>query len=536
MSASISEHSKETLVINNRRELMRYLSILSTRSSNNVKLPAARVELQDFDIEPGVEQLVSARFAELYRAVPLMLYEGCLAIAVADDTNLYESLKNIEFITAHHVEAFSADSHEIDQALSELYNAEDLIGLSQSIDVRAIEQQQSVEELRKQIEEKPLVKLVHRIIHEAIKKEASDIHIRPSEDKIDYLLRIDGNMTLASRFDRRYLGALISRFKIIGGMDISEHRLPQDGGAKLSIQGRTVEVRMSVIPTIHGESLVVRLLNTDVTLFKMEQLPFSERDYDVILRATHQSNGLILVTGPTGSGKSTTLYALLQEIKKNANLNIMTVEDPVEFHIDGVEQIQVNRKTDFTFARALRNILRHDPDVIMIGEIRDEETAKIAIECALTGHLVLSTLHSVDAVSTVTRLLEMGVKPYLLKATLSCVIAQRLAKLNCPHCLGEDVSPLASRISTDKPLQHVHWKQGKGCEDCHKTGLKGRQAIFEVLQINQEISSIIREGVTEDEILRAAQGQNMADLATNAIALAEQGLISAEEFVRLKIS
>lgn len=528
-----SDTPQHQAVIHNRKELATYLDLAARLPLSHRTRP--ELHLLNFDIENNIEHLIPAHYAQLHAVVPLMMHGNNLVVAVGDNADIYESVKNIEFITGHRVDAIIVDSKELAITLERLYSAEDLIGLSETIDISTIENRPDMEELKRQIEEKPLVELVRRIINEAIRKNASDIHIKPTEKEISYSLRINGNMVFISNFDKRYLNALISRFKIIGGMNIAEHRLPQDGGAKINVNNRMVEVRMSVMPTINGESLVVRLLQTDATLYSMDDLHFTGRDYDVVLKAINQSNGLVLVCGPTGSGKSTTLYALLQEIRKDTTINIITTEDPVEFHIDGIEQIQVNRKTGYTFATALRNILRHDPDVIMIGEIRDEETAKMAIECALTGHLVFSTLHSIDAISSITRLLEMGVKPYLLKATLNAVIAQRLAKLNCKACLEADVSPLAERLSVDEQLKHIHWKKGKGCSECHDTGLHGRTGIYEILQVDRHVSRAIQDGVTEEKLDAAIDGQKMETLAQKALKLAEAGEICAAEYVRLNI-
>jgi type IV pilus assembly protein PilB len=527
---------EEKTIIKTRTQLREYLEGLVRAGFDQGDFSGIELDLESFDFDPLAHELVPGSAAEVHRVVPLLLFNNTLFLAIASDVSLYEGIRHLEFITRHHVEAIPANPKQVNISIDRLYTAEDLIGLSETINIEDLPRQETLEELKRKIDEKPLVAMVQRIIHEAIRKGASDIHIRPAEHHIDYLLRVDGNMIHCSKLDKRYLNAMISRFKILGGMDIAEHRLPQDGGARLTVQARRVEVRMSVMPTIHGESLVVRLLNTDTSLFKLEELGFSHRDLGILLKASCQSNGLVLVTGPTGSGKSTTLYALLQEIKKDSTLNIITVEDPVEFHVSDILQIQVNRKTNYSFARALRNILRHDPDVIMVGEIRDEETAKTAIECALTGHLVLTTLHSVNSVSTVTRLLEMGVKPYLLKATLTAIVAQRLAKLNCTHCLVEDGGRMASHLREEPTLAHVKWKRGKGCEHCSYTGLSGRKGVYEVLHIDTPVSRAIRDGVTEDEILQAAVEQEMMDLATSARLLAEQGVICAEEYVRLRIS
>lgn len=534
---SVSRKAKSSTVLHNRTELEQYVNQLTDCGiEESIDFDHfALIELKDFEFPPYAEELLAAHYAELYRVIPLMAIKGVLVVAIADDVELYESIRNIEFVVGGHVEAVVAKSYEIDDSIDKLYSTEELVGLENE-DSDEDASTDSVQELRRQLKEKPIVQVVRRMLLEAINKRASDIHIRPSEHGIDYLLRIDGNMTLRSEINKRHLKGIISRFKILGGMDISEHRTPQDGSAKISISGHVVELRFSIMPTIHGESLVVRLLNTDAQLFKLEQLGLTEFDYKNLLRSGHQSHGLVLITGPTGSGKSTTLYALLQEVKKNTGINIITVEDPVEFHIDDIEQIQINKKTGYTFPKALRNILRHDPDVIMVGEIRDEETAKMAIECALTGHLVLSTLHSVNTISTITRMLEMGVKPYLVKSTLSLVVAQRLAKLNCEFCKGDDVSMIAQNLNTESKLKHIHWYKSTGCKECHFTGLKGRIGLYESLPVMGDFADAIVDGVTEKELRAVAKQAKGEKLSDHAIALAEEGRISAEEFIRLQIS
>ncbi len=316
-------------------------------------------------------------------------------------------------------------------------------------------------------------------------------------------------------------------------MNIAERRVPQDGRARVVEGGNVVDLRISIIPTVEGESVVIRLLNTEVGLKTISELGFSERDLPVFSDLIHKSYGIILVTGPTGSGKSTTLYAALEEVRKQ-NVNIITVEDPVEYHIPGIEQIQVNSAIGFTFARALRNILRHDPDVIMIGEIRDEETARIAVQSALTGHLVLSTLHTNDASGAVTRLMDMGIESYLLSSSLLGVLAQRLMRRNCIECAREeDVEP-GIRISLGVPKDEVFYK-GAGCERCNGTGYSGRLAVYELLLVTSGLRRLIKEGVASEQIQREAAKEGMVPLTANALSQARIGVTSLEEVYRVRL-
>lgn len=317
-------------------------------------------------------------------------------------------------------------------------------------------------------------------------------------------------------------------------MDISERRLPQDGQARINDRGNIIDLRISVIPTVNGESAVIRLLNTEVGIKSIDQLGFNSRDSELFTNLLHKSNGLILVTGPTGSGKSTTLYAALQTVIER-NLNIITVENPVELHIDGIEQIQVNTVPGYTFAKSLRHILRYDPDVIMIGEIRDEETAKIAIESALTGHLVLSTLHTNDAAGAVTRLLEMGADPFLINATVLGIFAQRLVRKNCPHCLRKDdnIDPLI-RKTLDIPEGFEFYK-GIGCSECNNKGYKGRLAVYELLRITANMHDLILPGVSSQVIYEQAIKDGMIPLTENAMEQARKKLTSLEEVYRVRL-
>ncbi|MCG6968592.1 MAG: GspE/PulE family protein, partial [Gammaproteobacteria bacterium] len=405
------------------------------------KLGLPFVTLNGFDIDPRALSFLPRELAVQFFMLPLFLHEGRLVVATANPTES-NNLKMAEFIAKHAIELTVATKTDIQNAIDKHYGKrddEEIFESLETIDIATDEAEDFglIKEAEKLSKERPIVRMVQNTLMEAVRSRASDIHIRPGEKEVDLIFRIDGSLVHIRRFSKTIHAAVVSRIKIIGRMDISERRIPQDGRAIVQVNSHKVDLRLSVMPTVNGESVVIRLLDTMVGLKNLDQLGFDERNNELLKGMISKSYGILLVTGPTGSGKSTTLYAALEHIRKT-NVNIITAEDPVEYHMSGIEQMQVNHKVGYTFARILRNILRHDPDVIMVGEIRDEETAKIAIESALTGHLVLSTLHTNSAAVTLTRLLEMGVQPYLINDTLLGVLAQRLVKTNCANCLEEE--------------------------------------------------------------------------------------------------
>jgi len=499
------------------------------------------VHLHEFDIDKAVLPLVTAQLARKHMVMPLMLHDNRLVLAMEDPVNP-EAIHLLHFLTGLSLEAVVATREDILWAIGKYYQTSDqqdetetlesLEDTGDSISVAGSEEQ-AFADAERLGRERPVVRLVNNMILEGIRRRASDIHLHPFRDHADLLYRIDGTLIKVRSFNVKLLPALVARIKIIARLDIAERRLPQDGAARALYEDRTVDLRISVIPTVDGESVVIRILNTETGLKALSQLGFSSQDEMQFADLLHKSYGILLVTGPTGSGKSTTLYAALGEVIKQ-NVNIITVEDPVEYHIPGIEQIQVNPVTGYTFAKALRSILRHDPDAILIGEIRDEETAKIAIQSALTGHLVLSSLHTNDAASSVTRLLEMGVEPYLLSATLLGVLAQRLVRRNCPHCLEvESVDPLIRRV-LGVAEDEVFYK-GKGCEHCNGTGYSGRMAVYELLLLNNDLRARIVPGVTAEEIRQLAVKNGMATLTQNALAQARARKTSLIEVYRVRL-
>lgn len=500
------------------------------------KLGLPFVKLDSFDIDSTALAYFPKDLAARLHLIPLFINKDQLVVAMSDPTNS-EASRMVEFITQHRVEVAVAVREDVDAAIDKHYRRRE--------DDEVIEQFGEIDEVGEEIEEglikeaerlskeKSIVRLVQNMIIEAVHSKASDIHIRPGENIVDIILRIDGTLITIRNITKSVHAAVVSRIKIIGRMDISERRVPQDGRASINLHGNKVDLRISVMPTINGESVVIRILDTSAGLRSIDQLGFGPRDHQLFKDMISRSYGILLVTGPTGSGKSTTLYAALEHIRKT-NVNIITAEDPVEYHINGIEQMQVNHKIDYSFARILRNILRHDPDVIMVGEIRDQETAKIAIESALTGHLVLSTLHTNSAAVTITRLLEMGVEPYLINDTLLGVLAQRLVRVNCPDCIeAEKVDPSVYE-ALGIPGQEPFFR-GRGCDNCNHTGYKGRMAVYELLQINQEIRTHVSRGVSADVIHAQAVAGGMTPLTHNALNAARAKKTSLAEVYRVRL-
>ena len=380
-----------------------------------------------------------------------------------------------------------------------------------------------------------IIKFVNQIMAEALESRATDVHVEPFEDQLRVRYRVDGVLVEANIPPqvRRYHAAIVSRLKILAHLDIAEKRVPQDGRIRLRVAGRDVDLRVSVIPMIHGEAVVLRVLERGETSYGLEHLGMSRRDKGVWEHVLDLPHGIILVTGPTGSGKTTTLYAGLSKIN-NADLKIITIEDPVEYQLRGVNQIQVNTKSGMTFGAGLRAILRHDPDVVLVGEIRDRETAEIAVQASLTGHLVFSTLHTNDAPGACTRLVDMGIEPYLVASSLEMVAAQRLVRLICKQCKTEmpqeEIDKLRQQLGDEVP--EVIFK-GAGCRNCQNTGYRGRQGVFEMMPVSDELRSLILERASSRDIRKVAIRQGMASLREDGWRLIREGKTTPEEVLRM---
>lgn len=499
------------------------------------KLAIPYVKLQNFEMHAAMLARMPSEVILQYNVLPLGEINGKLVVAMENPLD-HQVVEALRFNTKATIEPVMASAQDISATLNRYYNrfeeSEALVDLT----LDSPDEKNSLDTAdhgEAQAQKKPIVRLLNAIVLQAVTLKASDINIRPEKDNVNVFYRVDGRLQFSRSLSRSLLPALVSRIKVIGQMDIAERRLPQDGHARLMRENRTIDLRISVIPTTNGESVVIRILDKAVGVKPLDELGFSDTELELIKQSLARPHGMILVTGPTGAGKSTTVYALLNELRKT-NPHILTVEDPVEYDMDGVEQVQISVIKGYTFAEALRHFLRHDPDVIMVGEIRDEETARIANKAALTGHLVLSTLHTNDAISTVMRLIDMGIESYLLGSTLTCVIAQRLIRLNCEHCTApENIAPTVRRL-LKLPEAEIFYK-GQGCSHCNYSGYRGRTTVCELLHITPELSELINRGAPRQTLQECATQQGMVRLTENALRLARQRKTSVEEVFSVRL-
>ena len=493
------------------------------------------VRLEHIPAEADALGLVPPDLARRLRAIPLRVCNGMVAVAM-EDPGGPDAQRLLDFLSRERVLPLVASPLQIREAIARHYDqVEDRAMARQlGIDASIIDgQSPSEQEAQRLALEMPVVSMVYTLIADAVARRASDIHLRPGEDATDVLYRIDDELVPVRRLARALNPAVVSRIKVLAGMNLAEHRRPQDGRTTFHLGDRqTVDLRISLLPTVFGESIVIRLLDTSESLWNLDQLGLSQGDRQRITDVMARSHGMFLATGPTGCGKSTTLYAMLLELRKQ-RINILTIEDPVEFHIPDIQQMQVNRAAGFTFASAMRNFLRHDPDVIMVGEIRDRETADIAVESALTGHLMLSTLHTNTAATTITRLLDLGVEAYLLRASLLGVISQRLVRLTCPHCRIEEEVDRHVREELGVGAEEV-FQTGRGCHHCEGLGVFRRQAVYELMVMTPRMRQLIVPGANADALHAAAVAEGMIPLTQAAVALARSGVISLAEAWRVR--
>ena len=496
------------------------------------------IEAAGYPELPILEERVSARFLRDSHALPLTEDEHELALAMADPTDTY-TMNAFEMVTGRKVRPLVAIPNELDAALERLYGAGksalgQILGDVEQRDDIGFDA--DVQQLKDLASEAPVIRLVSLIITNALEMRASDIHFEPFENRLIVRYRIDGVLHEVESPPRRLSAAVISRIKIMAMLDIAERRLPQDGRIRLRVHGKEIDLRVSTVPTMHGESVVMRILDKGGVALDFKRLGFEDDTLKGFLDVLMEPHGILLVTGPTGSGKTTTLYTALDRLNK-PDVKILTVEDPVEYQMPGINQIQVKPQIDLTFANALRSIVRQDPDVIMIGEIRDLETAQIAVQSALTGHLVLSTVHTNDAASTVNRLLDMGVEDYLLTSTVIGILAQRLVRTLCPGCkesytaLPEVVDELGLRkFSTKSDVTLYH---AKGCKDCGQTGFIGRVSIMEMLPMSDHLRTHVMRHATSTELRAEAIKEGMVTMYEDGMRKAMNGVTTFEEVLRV---
>jgi type IV pilus assembly protein PilB len=502
------------------------------------------VNLEEYEVDAEILKLVPKEPCERHKVVPISRTGNALIVAMADPTNL-NAIDDLKFLTGYNIEPVIASESAIQAAIEKYYHAgpsyeEVMAGFEEGdIDFTGEEEDINLLELEKASEDAPVVRLVNMMLLNAIKKGASDIHIEPYEKKLRVRYRIDGVLAEEMTPPLKLKNAITSRIKIMASLDIAERRLPQDGRIKLKLgRGREMDFRVSVLPTIWGEKVVMRLLDKGNLQLDMTKLGFDQLPLDDFNWAIHQPWGMVLVTGPTGSGKTTTLYSALSELNKAAH-NISTAEDPVEYNLHGINQVQMHDEIGLNFAMALRAFLRQDPDIIMVGEIRDFETAEIAVKAALTGHMVLSTLHTNDAPATISRMLNMGVEPFLITASVNLVLAQRLARKICVDCrqpaqyekkILEDCGFSAEQLANAKLLK------GAGCRTCNGSGYKGRVALYEVMRFNDTLKEMVLTGASTAELKMGAIKNGMTSLRASGIKKVIDGVTTPEEVMRVTMA
>jgi type IV pilus assembly protein PilB len=506
--------------------------------SNQLRLEKYRPD--KFAIDVDLANLLPADIAHKYQAAPLQKNGLLLTIAMMDPLDI-NALDAIEVYTNCEVEAIICTEQQLNQLLNSLYGTYAGIGgvledmeemeIDKSAEEKApITEDVEVSSLQGMAEEAPVVRLVNSILSQGVREGASDIHISPEKESVQVRFRVDGRLHEVPAPPKSMFLPIISRLKILANMDIAVSRIPQDGRFTVKMKNKDINIRASTIPSIYGENMVLRLLDTSNSIYSLERLGMNERDRQKLESMIARPHGMILSTGPTGSGKSTSLYSILKKINQ-PDINIITVEDPVEYRIEKIRQVQLNRKAGMTFASGLRSILRQDPDVIMVGEIRDSETANIAVQAALTGHRVLSTLHTNDAPGAITRFVDMGVEPFLVASVMIVSFAQRLVRTVCPSCKASyRPPPEALKFWGMDNVENANFQQGKGCFSCMHTGYKGRTGVYEVLLIDDFVQDLILKRASAHEISRAVKEvRGFATLKDNAAEKVIQGITSLEE-------
>lgn len=495
------------------------------------------VDLTEVSVDSSVATLIPEALARKYQALPIYWQDQQLVVAIADPSNVF-AVDDIRALTGADVRTVVATSGQLTELIDRYHRVDGEVDILAQEAADELGEGEDITEISEVIEEAPIVKFVNLLVTQAVAERASDIHVEPNENELRIRFRVDGVLHEVMHSPKSIQNGVISRLKVMAEIDIAERRLPQDGRISLTVSGKAIDIRVSTLPTVHGEKVVMRILDKSQALLTLDQLGFLPESLERYEHSYTKPYGTILVTGPTGSGKSTTLYATLN-ILNQVDRNIITIEDPVEYRLAGINQIQVHPRAGLTFARALRSILRADPDIILLGEIRDRETAIIGIEAALTGHLVLSTLHTNNAASTPLRLVEMGVEPFLVTSALDCVLAQRLARRLCDRCKEAYQPTEAELIEAGWQLDDLgegEWPtlyRKIGCSSCGRTGYRGRFAVHEVMVVTEEIKRMVIERRSTEDLQKTAVMQGMLTLREDGLRKVAAGMTSLEEVFRV---
>jgi len=492
-----------------------------------------RVDFDNVYVDKEAVKSLPNILAKKHITVPLYYdSKDNLVVAINDPLDII-ALDNLKLVTKRNIVPMIATKKEIINLIERFYNSDDSEKAVEEFNRSQTLVEMEVKENQDEINNAPVVRLVNNIIEAGVRGAASDIHIEPFEDRTRVRMRVDGGLLEIMKLDIRTHNAIISRIKILSDLNIAERRLPQDGAILMKVDNRDIDFRVSILPTIYGEKVVIRILDQSQFKLDINDLGFTDQEMTMVQEFITAPHGIILVTGPTGSGKSTTLYTILRELNKTGD-NIITIEDPVELKLDGVNQVQVNAKSGLTFVTGLRSILRQDPDVVMIGEIRDSETAEIAIRASITGHLVLSTIHTNDAVSTINRLVDMGIAPYLVSSSLYGIISQRLIRKLCTRCkIAYEATQQEKELLKLPEEEQLTLYKAKGCSKCNNTGYKGRKGVHEVVKINKELREGIVQGLSYDNLTQIATNNGMVSLLENSKVLILKGITTIDEILEI---
>jgi type IV pilus assembly protein PilB len=491
-----------------------------------------RIDLKQHNIEQKITTIMSESYAKKHSVMPVEYVGDKLAIAMADPID-YMTIDDVRLMIGKNLIVYIATKTEINHTIEKYY------GFTKTLDALGVvpgQKEETIEIEEEDDDKNPMVELVDQILANAVNDQASDIHINPLPDMVEVKNRVDGILRDEMHLPKELAAQLTARIKVMAQMNVTENRIPQDGRIRTSVDGREIDLRISTVPTVNGEKIVMRVLDLSIGSSDFGELGFSKADRATLTDVVERPNGIILVSGPTGSGKTTTLYAVLDKIN-NVEDNIITVEDPVERQINGINQIQVRDEVDMTFANALRAILRQDPDTIMVGEIRDAETASIAVRAALTGHLVLSTIHTNDSIATIPRLIDMGVEHFLVSASVNCIIAQRLVRVICPECSYWDDATESEKLLFEKRgIKVDKVKRTVGCTSCNNRGYKGRTGIYEIFVVSEKVRRMISERANVNSIKNEANKEGMKYLIDDGLHKVKAGITTIEEILRVSVN